>query len=94
MGSPAEDHNSKYTRAQPLSAKWKSEEKMIISSQTTGVGRFLGVAVFLAGVFFTAAFLGGAVDFAGPFVMRPDLVLPSTFSVSTIAGAYSKNISH
>lgn len=48
---------------------------------------FFGVAVFLAVAFFGPAFLTGAVDFAGPLVIRPDLVLPSTFSVSTIAGA-------
>lgn len=50
---------------------------------------FLGVAAFLGVVvFFVVAFLAGAAGLAGPLVTRPDLVLPSTFSTSTTAGAW------
>ena len=48
-----------------------------------GVADFFGVVDFLA-----AAFFAGAAGFAGPFVTRPDLVFPSTFSTSTTAGAW------
>ncbi len=49
---------------------------------------FFGVADFLAAAaFLGAAFLAGPAAFAGPLVTRPDFVLPSTFSCSTIAGA-------
>ena len=56
---------------------------------------FFGVAFFagvLVGVFFAlgvaAFFLADpSLDFAGPLVTRPDLVLPRTFFSSTTAGA-------
>lgn len=51
-----------------------------------GVGAFFGVAFFPA-AFFGAAFFAGAAGLAVVLVTRPDLVLPSTFSTGTIAGA-------
>lgn len=51
-----------------------------------GVGAFFGVAFFPA-AFFGAAFFAGAAGLAVVLVTRPDLVLPSTFSTGTMAGA-------
>lgn len=50
------------------------------------MGAFFGVAFFPA-AFFGAAFFAGAAGLAVVLVTRPDLVLPSTFSTGTIAGA-------
>ncbi len=57
---------------------------MEVSDFFFGVADFFGVVDFLV-----AAFFAGAVGFAGPLVTRPDLVLPRTFSTSTMAGAWS-----
>lgn len=49
---------------------------------------FLGaVAAFAEAFFGPVFFFVGAAGFAGPFVTRPDLVFPRTFSTSTTAGA-------
>lgn len=55
---------------------------------------FLGVAAFLVVAFLVAAAFFAGVGLAGPLVIRPDLVLPRTFSWSTTAGACSEKVSN
>ena len=63
------------------------------TSAVAGVVFFFGVVVFLVAAFLVPAAFFADAGLAGPLVIRPDLVLPSTFSWSTTAGAYSKRVS-
>lgn len=55
---------------------------------------FFGVAAFLVAAFLVAAAFFAGAGLGGPLVIRPDFVLPITFSVSTTAGAYSERVSN
>lgn len=91
-------HNSAHIRGQLIHPEHrrKKKNKNRESYAAAGSGAaattafFFGVAAFLVTAFLVpAAFFAGA-GLAGPLVIRPDLVLPMTFSWSTTAGAYSK----
>ena len=80
-----------------LTRTWHNHTYSVVSAAAAaflGVAAFfgvaLGVAFLVAGVFLVAvAFLAGVVGLAGPLVTRPDLVLLSTVSTGTMAGACS-----
>lgn len=55
---------------------------------------FFGVAAFLVAAFLVAAAFFAGAGLGGPLVIRPDFVLPITFSVSTTAGACSERVSN